>query len=415
MALGGRIASTAAGLMRCRPLGGQEEAALDLVCEWLASHDVVVSRQQVPAASLEAHPYYSAEIDRSEVPVVIAEVRGAREGPTLLLNAHVDVVPADAGHWFTDPFAPVLLEDRLVGRGAADTLGGLAAAMHVMADLAAAPDFAGRVLLTPVVGEEDGGGGTLAGLVAGEVTADAAVVIEPTGLDIAPASAGALCFAIHVPGRTAHGSVRHLGVSAIEKAFVVHQALRELEAQRARALRHPLQPDVASGVPFPICIGRIEGGDYRCDEAAWARLEGRFGTPPDEPLADARAALERAVAEAAAADPWLVDHPPDVEWIGAQWVGGDTAPDHAIVAAARAARPDAAVVGVPYGCDLGLLDQVGGIPGVVCGPGSAAQAHGPDEFVLLDDLGRAAQALRRIIEVFPAQVTTNDRLARPIQ
>ena len=389
---GEAIARTAAELIAIPSLGGQEQALLDHVAGWLAARGVAVEQTSVDGAGLRDHPFHSAEVDRATVPVLVATT-GPAAGPSVLLNAHLDVVPAaDQAGWSTDPFDPVVRDGRLWGRGAADTKGGLAAAMHVLAGLAAAPG-PGRVVLTPVVGEEDGGAGTLATLVHG-VRADAAVVIEPTGLDIAPASAGALCFRVRVPGRTAHGSVRHTGVSAIEKGWLVHRALIALEGERARRLRHALYP---AEVPFPLCMGRIEGGDYRCDEAAWLVLEGRLGTAPDEPVAVARASLEAAVAAVAAADPWLAANPPTVEWIGAQWVGGHTDPGATIVQRMRHADPASTVVGMPYGCDLGLLDQVGGIPGVVYGPGDAAVAHAPDEHVALADLERCARTLDRLV------------------
>ena len=385
------IARTAADLIAIPSLGGEEAAVVDHVAGWLTDRGVAVEQASVRAADLRDHSFHSAEVERDEVPVLVARV-GRGGGPTLLLNAHVDVVPAADQHgWSRDPFTPAVIDGRLHGRGACDTKGGLAAAMHVMVVLAADPP-AGQVLLTPVVGEEDGGVGTLATLVHG-VTADAAVVIEPTGLDIARASAGALCFRVRVAGRTAHGSVRHTGVSAIEKGWLVHRALLDLEAERAAARRHDLYP---AEVAFPLCMGRIEGGDYRCDEAGWLDIEGRLGTPPDEPVAAARAALQARVAEVAAGDPWLAEHPPTVEWIGAQWVGGHADADATIVRRAVAADPQADVVGMPYGCDLGLLDQVGGIPGVVYGPGLAADAHAPDESVAVADLARCARTLHRL-------------------
>ena len=383
---GSGVVGTAADLIGFPSTGGGEGPVMDWIGDWLSARGVRVGRAEVDRDRLRAHPFFSAEVDRTVAPVLVARV-GRGEGPTVLLNAHVDVVPA-AGQegWTSDPFTPVIRDGRLIGRGAADTKGGLAAAMHVMAALAEDPP-AGEVLLTPVVGEEDGGAGTLATLIHG-VAVDAAVVIEPTDLTVARASAGALCFKVTVPGRTAHGSVRHTGVSAIEKGWLIHRALLELEASRATR-RHPLYD---ADVPFPLCMGRIEGGDYRCDEAAWLVLEGRFGTPPDEPVADARDALEAAVAEVAQSDPWLRDHPPVVEWIGAQWVGGDTPADARVVTEAEAAFGTAAV-GVPYGCDLGLLRQVCDIPGVVVGPGSADVAHAPNESVAVSDLARFTDAL----------------------
>lgn len=412
------VAATAAELVAHPSVAGAEGPLLDHVATWLDDRGVRVSQQDVPADVLRAHPFHSAEIERERVPVLIARVGGARVGGArvegaqlaagrgggrLLLNAHVDVVPAaDQAGWTGDPFVARRVGERLVGRGTADTKGGLAAAMHVLAALAdpdgPGADLPGEIVLTPVIGEEDGGAGTLASILVGATDdVDAAVVLEPTDLAVATASAGALCFRVTVSGRAAHGSVRHTGVSAIEKGWLVHRGLLALEADRAARTRHRLYPSLGpAAVPFPLCMGTIAGGDYRCDEAAWLVLEGRYGTAPDEPVAAARAELEACVAAVADADPWLADHRPTVEWIGAQWVGGDTDLAAEIVRAFARVLPRVEPVGVPYGCDLGLLRQVADVPAVVYGPGSADVAHAPDEHVRVGDLGRCAATLHAL-------------------
>ncbi len=387
---GSAIAHTASSLMAVESTGGNERAVMSQVAAWLEARGVAVERSTLPIASLTDDPFYSAEVTREDVDVLVARVGGDTGGRRLLLNAHVDVVAArDQDGWSDDPFVPRVVDGWLYGRGAADTKGGLAAAMHTLVGLASAP-LSGAIILTPVVGEEDGGCGTLATLRSG-LEADGAVVIEPTDLRWATASAGALSFRVTVPGRTAHGSVRHTGVSAIEKGWLIHQGILRLEADRARRLSHPL---VDSG--FPICMGRIEGGDHRCDEAAWLTLEGRMGFAPQEPVEVARAELVDAVAEVASCDDWLQDHPPTVEWIGAQWLGGETPVDDPLVTCVRALDPSIELVGMSYGCDLGLLRQAGGIPTVAFGPGAVADAHAPDERVEVAQLEACAHALHRL-------------------
>ena len=231
---GEAIARTAAELIAIPSLGGEEDEVLAVVTRWLTDHGVAVEQRDLPGRAVAIHPFHSAEVHRERIPVLIARVGPAEPTRRLLVNVHVDVVPgAEQDGWTTGPFDPVIRDGLLYGRGSADTKGGLAAAMHVLAALALEPSsLTGEVVLTPVVGEEDGGAGTLASLIAG-VRADGAIVVEPTDLAIAPASAGALCFAVTVEGRTAHGSVRHTGVSAIEKAWLVHRRILDLEAERA--------------------------------------------------------------------------------------------------------------------------------------------------------------------------------------
>ena len=389
------IAETTGELVAIPSVGGSpaERGCLDRVAAWLADRGVDVDRWAVPAADVPAPAGWSCELARGEVAGLTATA--GRDGPGLLVNAHVDVVDADQPGWGGDPFVARRDGSWLVGRGVTDTKGGLAAAMHVAAALAAeGGGLPGRLVLSPVVGEEDGGIGTLASIATG-LPVTGAVVVEPTDLRPARATAGALRFRVRVDGLAAHGSVRHRGVSAIEKGWLVHRALAELERARASRLAHPLAPP-ADGVPtpWPVCIGRIEGGSQPCDVADSLVLDGRLGVAPHESPAAARAELEDAVARVAAGDDWLAAHPPRVDWVGAQWLPAETPAEDPLVAAfadAAGAAPSA----TPYGCDAGLLRHVAGLPVVTVGPGSVEQAHAGDERVAVADLGRFAELLLR--------------------
>lgn len=347
--------------------------------------------------ALRAHPAYSAEFERPDAVGVVGAIGEGGAGATLWLNGHVDVVPTgDPRGWDHDPFTPTVVGRRLYGRGACDTKGGLAAAVGaVKAIVDAGATLPGRVLVTPVVGEEDGGCGTLGALLHG-VTADGAIVLEPTRMAVSPAVAGALSFRITLRGRAAHGCLREEGVSAIEKLAPVHAAVLDLERRRNRRAAEPLFSWLDS--PFAICTGRLEAGDWASSEADWLRLEGRYGVAPDEDLRAARAEFEAAVAAAARGDVWLTRNPPAVEWVGGQFLPGRTDVSEPLVGTVTSAVGDvrdraAEVVGQPYGCDLGLLRAVGDVPAVVFGPGDIRQAHTTDEWVDLDDVIASARIL----------------------
>lgn len=117
-----------------------------------------------------------------------------------------------------------------------------------------------------------------------------------------------------------------------------------------------------------------------------------------EDLDAARRELEAAVARVASHDPWLAEHPPEIEWWGGQFAPAETPRDDAIVESLSGViqeltgrRPT--VEGVPYGADMRHLVNEGGIPTVLFGPGDVRQSHRPDEFVPLDDLLLATRTL----------------------
>lgn len=393
---------TLADLVAVPSLPGREEPAQRLVADVLRGLGAEVDVFTLDMATLRGHPAFSTEYTRA-APLGVTGGVGRGDGPTLLLNAHTDVVPTgDPRAWRSDPFTPTWRGDRLYGRGAADMKGGLAAALAAAkAILDAGVDLPGRVLVDAVVGEEDGGCGTLGSLLHG-TTADGAVVLEPTGLSVSPAVAGALTFHITIPGLAAHGCLREEGVSAIERLPVVQRALLDLERKRNARAAEPLFDWLDR--PFAICTGRVEGGDWASSEADWCRLEGRYGVGPDEDLDAAQAELVDAVAAGAARDEWLAGHPPTVDWVGARFLPGRTDPDDRLVTAAqqavrdveidgRGSAVDPPLRGQPYGCDMGLLTRVGGIPTVVCGPGDIRQAHAVDEWVDVREVERCARAL----------------------
>jgi len=389
------IARTASDLIAIPSVSGQEHAAQSYAAAHLEASGGQVESWSVDVAALSAHAAFSAEVERTDPMGIVARF-GRGDGTTLLIDGHVDVVPpGDPELWTSPPFEPSLRAGRLYGRGACDTKGGLAAALHAVRAIATAGvRLRGKVCVAPVFGEEDGGSGTLALLERG-IRADGCILLEPTELAVVPAVAGALSFRIRIRGRAAHGALRAEGVSAIEKLPVVQAALLELERTRNAARAEPLFAWLQT--PFAICAGRVVGGDWPSSEADWLILEGRYGVAPDEDLEMARGEFEKAVGSAGSDDAWLHKHPPTVEWWGGQFLPGRTDEGDPLVAGLLEAVADTGLApvvrGMPFGCDLGLTQGVGSIPSVVFGPGDIRDAHRPDESVAVADLERCARVL----------------------
>lgn len=372
-------------------LTGQETAAQEHVAAQMERCGLDLDVWELDLAKLREHPAFCAELERERALGVVG-VMGAdtAEGRSLILNGHVDVVPAgDPANWRYLPWQATLADGRVYGRGALDMKGGLCCALFAAKALHdAGVRLTGKLIVESVVGEEDGGIGTLAAVLRG-YRADGALVLEPTELAVAPAQAGALNFRVRVPGRSAHGCVRSEGVSAIEKFVLLYQALMDLERQRNRALQDPLFARYAE--PYPICVGTVQGGDWASTVPESLTFEGRYGVAVGEEIGAARRLLEETVAQAAQNDPWLREHRPQVEWWGGQFEPACIAPDHPIVTAVCGAYCDATggptrVAGVPYGADMRLLVKVGQTPAVLFGPGDVRNAHRADEFVPVADL-----------------------------
>jgi acetylornithine deacetylase len=322
---------------------------------------------------------------------------GTNDGPTLIFNGHIDVVPVDdVSKWHYLPWQGTITDDRVYGRGALDMKGGLCCALFAAKALQDADiRLRGRLLIQSVIGEEDGGVGTLATIMRG-YKGDAAIITEPTQLVVVPAQAGALNFRVTIAGRVAHGALREEGVSAIEKFIPVYQALMEFEKARNRAVDDPMFADY--GLPNALTVGTLQAGNWASNVPESLTFEGRFGVAVGEDVEAARRAFEATVEQVAQADPWLRQHPPVVEWWGGQFRPASIPSDHPLVTTVSDALQDVTessphIQGVPYGADMHLLVNEGGIPTVLFGPGDVRLAHRPDEYVPIPDLVTTTRTL----------------------
>lgn len=350
-------------------------------------------------ATLQKHPAFSWEVERSAGLGVVGTIGEERGGKSLLLNGHIDVVPAgDPANWQSDAYTATIRDGKMYGRGALDMKSGLVAALWaVHAIQASNVKLRGRLHIASVIGEEDGGCGTLATIVRGYI-ADAAIIPEPTRMAIAPAQAGAHNVRIRVPGLSAHGCYREEGVSAIEKYMVVHAALVALEEERNQRMRHPLFSQYR--LPYPLSIGTVHAGNWPSSVAEELIAEGRYGIGIGEDSHAARRELEVAVAKAAQADPWLREHPPIIEWWGGTFEPAECDVNHPMIHILSDAHKHAtgsdvapALEGMTYGADMRLLVHQGGMPTVMYGPGDVRLAHKPDEYVPVSDIITVARSL----------------------
>ena len=321
-------------------------------------------------------------------PSVLARRRGTGGGPTLMLAGHLDTVGGSGAS-----AAVSTDDDRIVGRGAYDMAGGLAAAM--VAAAAAPAGLAGDLVLAFAADEEFGSVGMEELIAAIEAEAgasadprprpDAAVVLEPTDLGVTLTHRGFGWYRVEYEGLAAHGSQPELGLDAIDRAVDGLVALRAFATEISERPPHPL---LGAG---SVRVSTIDGGSDAATVADRCVLVVERRTLPGEP--DPGAELERVLAPSRPARiVELVSRP-------AMEADADAPIARAVLAAIeRATGAPAVRRGDPWWTDAGLIADAG-IPVVLVGPVGGG-AHADEEWVsiaslatLVDALGRAIRAI----------------------
>jgi acetylornithine deacetylase len=373
-------------------------------------------RERYERAGLETH-WVAEDPERRNL---VGVRPGAGGGRSLILNAHVDTVaPVEPERWLCgSPWNPELRDGRLYGVGSTDMKASGAAIWLVAQALHdEGVQLKGELQLHSVVGEEarEHELGTTACIEAG-FRADGAIVTEPSSyprpLTVSTTAAGVWLLRILVEGRSTHCGNRALairpggrgdaiGVNALEKGVKVVRALGELETQWGLTKTHPcfspgfftIGPNVFysdPGVSFPALFPNR--AEVQC--VIWY--------PPQERAEDVVREIEEYVLAACRLDPWLSEHPPVFEWL-LNWPPMETPWEHELTQ--TMVRAQEMVSGVPVrpptpqnpvnfaAASDASFYEAAGIPAIVYGPGDLKIAHCRDEFVLVDELVLAAQAL----------------------
>ncbi|WP_435118499.1 M20/M25/M40 family metallo-hydrolase [Halolamina sp. C58] len=326
-------------------------------------------------------------------------------GPTLILNGHLDVVPADEDAWSSPPFEPVWGEtddgeEALTARGAVDMKAPVAACVFAALDArerAEDADLQGRLVVEAVAGEEEGGIGAAAAALSNPYPfeRDAAIVAEPTELRAITATEGTVMKRLEIQGRAAHAASRWRGEDVLPHFERIRAAFEDLEAERSESVTHPLYEEYP--VPWPIVIGTVEAGNWASSVPSSLTAEMRFGVAPGESVDEVEQQYEEALQAVVDADDWLAEHPPSFERFSIQFEPAETDPDEPIVRTLREAMldtglPDTDPRGATYGADSRHY-VAAGIPTVVFGPGSIEQAHFPDETIEWADVEQARETI----------------------
>ena len=415
-------------LCRFRSTAGREAVAAEWVRERLDALGFETYAWDADADLLADHPSFPDDPDAIDVAgrrsvAGVLELGAADSGlPTVVLNGHLDVVPAESGSWSSDPFEPTWRggnetstgdgdAETLTARGAADMKCGLAACVgaavdvrDAVADGALADDElaedgpAGlRVVVEAVAGEEDGGYGAATAALSNPYPfdRDAAIVAEPTDLRPVVATEGSLMVRLELTGRSAHAATRWHGEDVLPRFERIRRAFADLETERGERVTHPLYE--AFPVPWPVVCGTVEAGSWASTVPASLTATFRIGVAPGETVREVESTFADRLAEIVDADPWLREHPPTFERFSVQFEPAEIAPDEPIVEAVRGGLeatglPDAEPEGATYGADSRHY-VAAGIPTVVFGPGSISEAHYPDETIAWPAVEHARAAI----------------------
>ncbi|MDP8917492.1 MAG: ArgE/DapE family deacylase [Pseudomonadota bacterium] len=390
-------------LIRCASLREHEAEVQQLVEATLLDRGYDVQRQMIDEALIGKHPAFSPATISYENSWNVIGLHNPEiiQGRSLILNAHVDIVPTgDPKRWQYLPFEPTRDSEWLYGRGSGDMKAGLSAVIFALdAIWAAGLELTAPVQIHSVLEEEITGNGAAMALASGKV-ADAVLIPEPTDEKLVRANSGVIKFAITISGTPAHPRDVSGGVSAIDAAIRLIERLRHLETRwNEERTTKPFFDEVDN--PAALTIGTINGGEWIASVPSCCRFEGRIGFYPGDNPQERVKEFEAFVATAAAGDPLLQRCPPPiVDWVGVLHAGYTLAPGseaEAVLSEAHAganAPDDPPLQAYVMACylDAAVYSVHAGIPSLVYGP-IAENIHAIDERVSLPSLRRVTKAI----------------------
>jgi acetylornithine deacetylase len=379
---------------------GEERRAQEFMAAAYASEGYPVDMWKIDVEQIRSLPGFSpVAVSYDDAYNVVARYAPrVTKGRSLILNGHIDVVPTGPReHWTRDPYEPAVRDGWMYGRGAGDMKAGLSACLYALKALKSlGVQPAAEVFLQSVVEEECTGNGALACLARG-YRAEGAFIPEPLEPKLLRAQVGPIWFEVQVDGDPQHASGAFTaGSNAIEKAFLIIEALKRLEqVWNARKADDPHFHDHPHPIRFNL--GKIAGGDWTSSVPAWCRFEMRVATYPAQNLKAACAELEACIAEAARADSFLANRPPKVVYNGFLAEGYVLSNAEDLEAALR--RSHVAVWNAPLQehvtsatTDARFFGLYADTPAIVYGP-ICRMPHGYDEAVDLDSVLKVTQTL----------------------
>jgi len=371
----------------------QDTKIIDLLIRMVKSPSYPGIPQQEKAVVQELEAYlkgYGIESVITEVcdgrPNLLASVEGTSPGLHLLLCGHTDTVPPNE-KCPVDLLAPVEKEGRLYGRGTVDMKGALAAMAGALVSLKTSGNLtSGKVTLAAVIDEETQTLGS-EHLVLSGFKADAAIIGEPTGNQIAIGHKGLEWLVVEFEGKAAHGGTPESGINAISAASHFVQLV---EKELMPALQKRLDPVL--GHPA-LNIGTIQGGDQPSTVAAYCQIKLARRWVDTETIEQVFEDFEVLLKRIRSERPGLKTKISRVPESMATMLHGPVTidPKHPVVLAAQKALLELKLPAEPLGVfpawtDAALISREAKIPSIIWGPGELDYAHSPEESIKLEDV-----------------------------
>lgn len=390
-------------LVRFSSTRGNEKAAQDFMAKEMRRRRLAVDQFGIDIEAIRRLPGFSpVEVSYDNASNVVGTKRAPTPtGRSLILNGHIDVVPAGPlDMWATPPFEPRISGDWLSGRGAGDMKAGLVACLAALEAIEVAGFRLGAdVIVQSVIEEECTGNGALACLARG-YRADAVLIPEPLDECLIRAQIGVIWFQVKVRGIPVHVADATSGANAIEAAYSIITALRGLEDRwNARKSEHPHYEHVEH--PINLNVGKIEGGDWASSVPAWCVFDVRVAIFPGQPISVAKREIEQAISDACHRNAFLRTNPPEVVYNGFEAEGyvlenaeepeGVLAGAHETIFGTALAETASTAT-----TDARFFGLYGDMPALVYGP-TAQRIHGFDERVSLASVRQVTKAITLFI------------------
>ncbi len=356
---------------------GNERLAAEFICDWFREEGIEPTLIDEPDA---ARPQVAVRVGQGD--------------PTIVLNGHIDVVPAgNTDQWSHQPYDPTTAGDVLYGRGCADMKAGLAIAMLATVDAAKAfraGKLEGTVVFHAAMGEETAEPGTKTLLELG-YTGDYGIVLEPTSLRTATSAKGLAWYEITVIGEPSHASRPDYGTNAIENARRVLEALAVYDAD-VRTREHDLL-----GCSYAT-VTEFQAGTKEnvVPESATITLDRRL--LPSEAIKEVDSEIDSLLMEIEAnyniETRWRRTRTYESAEVPADNAFADVVRNHSAAIAGVSADP----WGIQASTDVRNFVNDAGMDAITWGPGKLDEAHTYDEKIELSEVATGYKVLRRVLE-----------------